>query len=117
MMKVLIVMTSVCVLHAQSPMSKETKDLYITVKGYVLKSADKMTEANYSFKPSPEVRNFGAILGHLADDQYFFCSAAKGETKDTEIEKKVTSKTALVAELKKAFAYCDGAYDSLTDAN
>ena len=104
-------------LHAQDPMSKETRELYGMVKGYILKSAEKMPEANYHFKPSPEVRDFGAILGHLADDQYFFCSAAKGETKDTKIEKEVTSKAALVAELNKAFAYCDEAYNSLTDAN
>jgi uncharacterized damage-inducible protein DinB len=114
--KILLVLASVCLLQAQDPMSKETKGLYTAVKGYILKSAEKMPEANYSFKPSPAVRNYGAILGHLADDQYFFCSAAKGETKDTDIEKKVTSKAALVDELKKAFAYCDSAYDSLTDA-
>jgi uncharacterized damage-inducible protein DinB len=115
-MRILLILASVCALQAQNPMSKETKGLYTTVKGYILKSAEKMPEANYSFKPSPEVRNFGAILGHLADDQYFFCSAAKGETKDTKIEKEVTSKAALIAELNKAFAYCDGAYDALTDA-
>ena len=115
-MKYLLVLASVCVLHAQDPMSKETKQLYTAVKGYILKSADKMPEANYAFKPSPEVRNYGAVLGHLADDQYFFCSAAKGETKDTKIEKEVTTKAALVEELKAAFAYCDAAYDALTDA-
>jgi uncharacterized damage-inducible protein DinB len=115
-MKILLVLASVCVLQAQDPMSKETKGLYTTVKGYILKSAEKMPEANYAFKPSPEVRNYGAVLGHLADDQYFFCSAAKGETKDTKIEKDVTSKAALIAELKKAFEYCDSAYDGLTDA-
>ncbi|MGA3188861.1 MAG: DinB family protein [Bryobacteraceae bacterium] len=115
-MKILLVLCSVCLLQAQDPMSKETKDLYGAVKGYILKSAEKMPEANYSFKPSPEVRNFGAILGHLADDQYFFCSAAKGEKKDTKIEKEVTSKAALIEELKKAFAYCDSAYDGLSDA-
>ena len=81
-----------------------------------MKSAEKMPESNYAFKPSPEVRNYGAILGHLADDQYFFCSAAKGEKKDTKIEKEVTSKAALMEELNKAFAYCDEAYDALTDA-
>jgi uncharacterized damage-inducible protein DinB len=115
-MKYLLVLASVCVLHAQDPMSKETKQLYTTVKGYILKSADKMPEENYSFKPSPEVRNYGAVLGHLADDQYFFCAAAKGEKKDTKIEKEVTKKAALVEELKAAFAYCDAAYDALTDA-
>lgn len=118
-MKALLVMisVSVCMLQAQDPMSKETRQLYTTVKGYILKSAEKMPEANYSFKPSPEVRNFGAILGHLADDQYFFCSAAKGVTKQTKIEKEVTSKADLITELKKAFAYCDSSYDALNDAN
>src|SRR5580704_10646473 len=115
-MKILLILASVCVLQAQDPMSKETKGLYTAVKGYILKSAEKMPKANYAFKPSPEVRNYGAVLGHLADDQYFFCSAAKGETKDTKIEKEVTSKAALIGELNKAFAYCDAAYDALTDA-
>jgi uncharacterized damage-inducible protein DinB len=116
-MKVLLVLATVCALQAQDPMSKETKQMYTTVKGYILKSAEKMPEANYSFKPNPEVRNYGAIIGHLADDQYFFCSAAKGEKKDTKIEKEVTTKAALVDELTKAFAYCDSVYDSFTDAD
>jgi len=117
MTKTILVLASMCVLHAQNPMSKETRQLYTTVKGYILKSAEKMPEANYAFKPSPEVRNFGAILGHLADDQYFFCSAAKGETMDTKIEKEITSKALLIAELNKAFAYCDEVYNSLADDN
>ena len=103
-------------LHAQDPMSKETKELYGTVKGYILKSAEKMPESNYSFKPSPDVRNYGAILGHLVDDQYFFCSAAKGEKKDSKAEKEITTKAGLTEALKAAFAYCDSAYDGLTDA-
>ena len=116
-MKSLLVLATVCLVQAQDPMTKETKQLYTTVQGYILKSAEKMPEANYAFKPSPEVRNFGAILGHLADDQYFFCSAAQGASKPTKIEAEVTSKAALIVELKKAFAYCDAAYDGLTDAN
>ena len=116
-MKILLVLATVCALHAQNPMSKETKGLYTAVKGYILKSAEKMPEANYEFKPSPDVRTFGAILGHLADDQYFFCSAAKGEKMDTKIEKEISAKALLIAELNKAFAYCDAAYDSLADDN
>src|SRR5450432_3882362 len=116
-MKILLVLASVCMLQAQNPMSKETKGLYTAVKGYILKSAEKMPEANYEFKPSPEVRTFAAILGHLADDQYFFCSAAKGEKMDTKIEKEIRSKALLALELKKAFAYCDEAYNSLADDN
>jgi uncharacterized damage-inducible protein DinB len=116
-MKILLVLGSVCLLQAQDPMSKETKSLYTTVKGDILKSAEKMPEANYSFKPSPDVRNFGAILGHVVDSQYFFCGSARGgEMKDSKVEKEVTSKADLIAALKKSFDYCDSAYDGLTDA-
>jgi uncharacterized damage-inducible protein DinB len=115
-MKVLLVLASVCMLQAQNPMSKETKGLYTEVKGDILKSAEKMPESNYAFKPSPDVRNFGAVLGHIADSQAFFCSAALGETKDSKVEKSVTSKAALIEALKASFAYCDKAYDALTDA-
>jgi uncharacterized damage-inducible protein DinB len=104
-------------LQAQDPMSKETKQLYTNVKNYILKSADKMPEANYSFKPSPEVRSYGQVLGHLIDDQYFFCGAANGVSKDTKFEKEATTKAVIVDELKKAFAYCDSSYDALTDSN
>jgi uncharacterized damage-inducible protein DinB len=114
-MKILLVLTSVCVLQAQNPMSKETKGLYTNVKNDILKSAEKMPESNYAFKPSPDVRNYGAVLGHIADSQNFFCSAAKGETKDSKVEKEVTSKAGLIEALKASFAYCDSAYDGLTD--
>jgi uncharacterized damage-inducible protein DinB len=117
MKKILFVLSSACLIQAQDPMSKETKGLYANVKNNILKSADEMTEANYKFKPSPDVRNYGEVLGHIVDSQYFFCGAAKGETKDSKVEKEVTTKEGLVAELKKSFAYCDAAYDSLTDSN
>jgi uncharacterized damage-inducible protein DinB len=116
-MKVLLVLCSVAALYAQNQQSKETKYMYTTVKTNIMKSAEKMPESNFSFKPSPDVRNYGAILGHLADDQYFFCSAAKGEKKESDVEKTVTSKAGLIDELKKAFAYCDAVYDGMTDAS
>jgi|SRR5277367_539724 len=104
-------------LHAQSnPLSAGTKFLYTMIKTDVVKSAQKMPEANYSFKPTPEVRSFGQIVGHLADDQYFFCSAVKGEKKESNIEKTKTSKADLVAALQESFTYCDAVYDSMTDA-
>jgi len=33
-----------------------------------------MPEENYSFKPTPEVRTFGQLVGHVADASYMFCS-------------------------------------------
>lgn len=103
-------------IQAQNPLSAETKNFYNQIKNNIVKSAEKMPEANYSFKPTPEVRSFGQIIGHVADAQYEFCAPVKGEKKSPDIEKTATTKTELVAALKEAFSYCDGAYNSMTDA-
>lgn len=107
-----------CSLHAQNvnPLSMEAKRAYTSVKNYVLQSAQKMPEENYGFKPAPRVRTFGQILGHLAEEQYIFCGAVRGEEKAADVEKTKTSKADLMAALKDSFGYCDAAYDSLTDA-
>lgn len=113
-------------LHAQAqpapppsdPLSAGAKAVFGIAKNNILKSADKMPEENYAFKPTPDVRSFGQILGHVADAQYLFCSAALGETNPAPgIEKSKSSKADLVKALNDAFAYCDKAYNGLTDAH
>jgi uncharacterized damage-inducible protein DinB len=77
-----------------------------------------MPEENYSFKPTEAVRSFGQIVGHVADSQYTFCSGVLGEKRPAlKIEETKSSKTDLIAALKDAFAYCDKAYDGLTDVS
>lgn len=101
-----------------NPLSTWNKGAYARVKGVLLRSADKMPEENYSFKPTEAVRSYGQILGHLADAQYIFCSAALGEKAEPpNVEKTKTSKADLIAALKEGFAYCDKAYDGMTDAS
>ena len=96
----------------------DVKLTYQQVKGYILKAADMMSEENYSFKPTPDVRSFGQLVGHIADAQYAFCSSALGDDpKAMGVEKSKTSKTDLTAALKEAFTYCDGAYEKMTDDN
>lgn len=112
-----LALTCAGALYAQNPLSTDSKFWYTAIKGFVIAAAEKMPEENYSFRPTPEVRAFGQIVGHIADDEYFFCSAVKGEQKPSEIEKTVTSKADLVANLKQAFAYCDAVYDSFQDAD
>lgn len=100
-----------------NPLSSWTKLADKRVSGLLLKSAEKMPEENYSFKPADTVRSYGQIVGHVADAQYRFCSVALGEKDpEPEIEKTKTSKADLVAALTAAIAYCDKAYDSMTDA-
>lgn len=100
-----------------NPLSAGQKGIYTMVKNNVLKAADKMPEENYAYKPTPEVRSFGQLIGHIADAQYLFCSAVLGEKNPAlGIEKGKTTKADLVEALKEGFAYCDKAYDGMTDA-
>lgn len=102
---------------SDNPFSTMNKRGYERTKGILLRSAEKMPEENYSFKPVDTVRSYGQIIGHLADAQYLFCSLVSGEKNPgLNIEKTKTSKADLVAALKEGFAYCDKVYDAMTDA-
>lgn len=102
----------------ENPFTAFTKRIYGFQKDVLIRSAEKMPEENYSFKPVDSVRSYGQIVGHLADGQYLFCSAALGEKNpDLKIEQTKTSKADLIAALKTAFAYCDKVYDAMTDAS
>ncbi len=101
-----------------NPLSGFNKFMYSQVKTVILRSAEKMPEENYGFKPVDSVRSFGQILGHVADSQYLFCPAVLGEQNPgLKIEQTKTSKADLMAALKDAFTYCDKAYDAVTDAS
>jgi uncharacterized damage-inducible protein DinB len=102
---------------ASDPLSAGNKGIYNMVKNNLVKAAEKMPEENYSFKPTPEVRSFGQIVGHVADAQYLFCSVVLGEKNPAPgIEKSKTTKADLVKALNDGFAYCDKAYNAMTDA-
>ncbi len=87
------------------------KPLYETVKGYLMKSAEQMSEADYAFQPTPDVRTFGQLLGHIANAQYLFCSTALNEkSPSTADAEKLATKAEMMKALKDSFAYCDKAY-------
>jgi uncharacterized damage-inducible protein DinB len=107
----------------QAPPSLATwlKNAYTSNRSYLAKSAEKMAEADYGMKPGAqtEVRSFGQLIGHIANGNYSYCSAAKGEknpNQGNDIEKLAT-KAELVKALNDALAYCDGVYAGLTDAS
>src|SRR5579872_1462277 len=83
------------------PITQSEKGLYSFIVGSVVSAAQKMPEENYSFKPTPDVRSFGQLVGHVADANYNFCALAAGEPNPvTGIEKSKTSKADLVAAIK-----------------
>jgi uncharacterized damage-inducible protein DinB len=102
----------------ENPLSAWNKLAYGRLKDRLLRSAEKVPEENYNFKPTEAARSFGQIIGHLADAQYLYCSIELGEKNPVlKIEQNKVSKADLIAALKAAFAYCDKAYDSMTDGS
>jgi uncharacterized damage-inducible protein DinB len=103
---------AVCAVGQDGGLSAANRQLYGMAKSNVVKSAENMPEENYSFKPTPEVRSFGQLVGHVSDANYTFCSAVLGEKSPVSgIEKGKTSKADLVAAVKASFEYCDKAYE------
>jgi uncharacterized damage-inducible protein DinB len=103
--------------YAQSnPFSTEVKANYNNTKTNLMKAAEKVSEADYDFKATPDVRTYGQLVGHVADTQMALCGVAKGEQKRGGAGE-MTSKADLVAALKASFDYCDSAYDALNDAD
>jgi uncharacterized damage-inducible protein DinB len=99
--------------------TESLKSGYGIVKDDLTKTAAQITDKQLSFKPVgvvTEVRNFGQILGHVADANYLFCSAALGEKgPDHDVEHTFKTKADLEKALADAFAYCDTAFAGMDD--
>ncbi len=103
-------------LQAQSnPLSAEVKRFYEGTRNNLMRAAEKVPEADYGFRPTPDVRTFGEEVAHAAEWQTIACSAAKGEQQPNPAAGK-TSKADIIAALKASSDYCDGVYAAVTDA-
>lgn len=101
---------------ANNPIVASSKVFYSNVKQDILRSAEKVPEEKYAFKPVDSVRTYGQVLAHVADGQYEFCGGAAGKHDEKGVEQSAKTKTDIIAALKTAFAYCDAIYDGMTDA-
>jgi hypothetical protein len=65
----------------------------------------------------PHHRSSASLVAHVANTQYTFCTPVRKVENPNKgnLEKTATTKVALVAAIKDAFAYCDPAYE-ITDA-
>ena len=102
--------------QTSASLSAEAKQAYTNVKNNILKSAQKMPDDGFAFKPTPELRTFAAVLDHVADSQMRSCSAVLGDPKTGDAASK-TSKADVVAALQASFDQCDKAYDAMTDTS
>ena len=106
---------------AANPLSTWLRDAYMRNRNTIVRTAEKMPEENYGMRPGSqeEVRTFGQQVGHLANFNYLWCSQAKGEANPNAGKnlEKLSTKAEFMKAVNDAFAYCEGAYNSLTDAS
>jgi uncharacterized damage-inducible protein DinB len=102
--------------QSANPLMDSVKAQFAMIKGNLLKTAEKVPEAVWSFKPTPEVRTFAQIVGHIADANLSICGAAAGE-KATPVnaEKTMTTKAQLSKALADSIAYCDKVIAAMDD--
>lgn len=115
----LILLSAAATVSAQQQQSSVTnpavnaaKTNWMEVRSYLTRSAEQMPESLYAFKPTPQVRSFGAILAHVAASQFTYCSIVYGEKprSESEIENSAKTKADVVKLLKDSNAYCERAY-------
>ena len=95
----------------------DTRAIWSEVSKYIAQSAQDMSDSDFAFRPTPQVRTFGPIIAHIAGSQHLMCAAALGETGGSEddIEKTKTTKADIVAALKSSNEYCARAYAQADD--
>jgi|SRR5579862_3275784 len=100
---------------------KATWDNY---KSDLSKSAEQMPEKDYSFRPptmpaadKKEIRTFGEILLHVAEENGLFCSVAGGMTAPADTATAATSKAAVQKALADSFTLCDKVWAATNEKN
>jgi uncharacterized damage-inducible protein DinB len=102
-----------------NPYTTGIRDQHRRIDGIVIRAVEKVPEDVLAFKPTPDVRSFAEIVGHIADAHYLLCRTAHENVFEIkrEHELKPGTKADLIAALKKSIAYCDQAFAATTDAN
>jgi len=100
-------------------MAASLKSMHQVIRRNIAEAAAAMPAEEYSFKPTPQVRSFAELVGHVINANFYFCSQARGEKPNFGGAdfSKTTDKAALVKALTEALAYCDTTYTGTTDAN
>ena len=99
-----------------NPFVDSIKAQHELIKGNLIKTAAKVPDNVWAFKPTPEVRTFAQIMGHIVDSSYGICGGASGEkAAPVNAEKTMTTKAELSKALTEAMAFCDKAIAGMDD--
>ncbi|HET7228796.1 MAG TPA: DinB family protein [Longimicrobium sp.] len=84
------------------------RELWQTSRDYILGAAQQVPEADYGYRPAPEVRSMGQLFAHVAASQRMLCAMALGERNDFGAAG--SSKAEIIAALRASNDYCARAY-------
>ena len=99
-------------------LAASAKAMHAMIRRDLAEAAENMPADEYAFQPTPQVRTFAQIIGHVANANFFFCSQVAGEKSPATADyKQIADKAALVKALNDSLAYCDRVYAATTDAN
>jgi uncharacterized damage-inducible protein DinB len=102
--------------ESANPLATTIKQLWNGVARNMGESAEKVSEDIYAFKPTPDVRSYGQMVGHVVDSMFTYCArSVEKPPLETDIEKTKTTRADLLAAFKRAKDYCDGVYDAMSD--
>ena len=95
---------------------------YAAFKTNFTQAAEKMPEADYSFKPgsTPEARTYTQVIAHISQSQFGQCSGLKGMPNPMQgknFEQELKTKAEATKALADSFALCDDLFAQVTDAN
>ena len=94
------------------------RTMHSNIRRNIVEAAEAVPASEYSFQPTPNTRTFAQLVGHVINANWFFCSQAKQErSPNAANHEALTDKAPLVKALHDAMSYCDGVYESTTDAN
>jgi uncharacterized damage-inducible protein DinB len=89
------------------------------VEQKLISLAETTPAEKFNWRPGPDVRSVSEVFMHVAGGNYFLATflGAKAPARNGDMEKKVTAKPDVVAELKKSFQHVRAAVNATSDAD
>jgi hypothetical protein len=107
-------------------LGEEVQRMYTAVQNNIAAAAEQFPEDKYTWQPTPDVRSWARLIGHLIDDNNGACWSLAGLTErpanvDTpnsaESGANKKTKADLVAGLRASIELCGKAFATITPAN
>ncbi len=107
------------------PLVVQVQNMYTPLKTNLTKAAEQFPDDKYGWSPTPEVRTWTQLFGHVIDDNFGFCTPITGDPRPPALDNegkatdaaKGLKKADIVKMLKESFAVCDKAFTLVTPEN